>query len=369
MVQAIKNEILAKKFPASAIIQDEFIETIYFGGGTPSLLNDDEILSILEPIHKNYQVSPTAEITLEANPDDIAAQKLTEWKLAGINRLSIGVQSFRNQDLLWMNRAHSAQQSSDSLKAAQDIGFSNITIDLIYGLPDFPNQVWQQNVEQALSLGIPHLSCYALTVEPKTALENFIHSGKSKPVDPDLQSAQFLLLMDWMKIAGFEHYEISNFAKPNFRSRHNSSYWQGRPYFGFGPSAHSFDGEKTRWWNVANNGLYLKNSELSMGNGKLPTDDDSLVTIHDSRFSPQEFEILTPNQQINEYLMISLRTMEGIDLAKLKAKSMDNTTFQAILKKATKWESSGKTILVDNKIQLTNEGKLFADGIAADLFV
>ncbi len=367
MVETIANEITAKTFPETVQVKSELINTIYVGGGTPSLLSTDELKFLLDTIYKNYPVAADAEITLEANPDDISAPQLIDWKQAGINRLSIGVQSFRDQDLRWMNRAHSAQQSLESLKTAQDIGFNNISIDLIYGLPDFPNEVWQQNVEQALALQIPHISCYALTVEPKTALENFIHSGKSKPVDPELQSAQFLLLMDWLNVAGFEHYEISNFAKSGFRSRHNSSYWQGKPYFGFGPSAHSFDGNKTRWWNVANNALYLKqmaDNRWRMADqlfGEPPTAIRQLPSAN--------YELLTPDQQLNEYIMISLRTMEGINLDELKAKSITSTTFQTILKKVDKWENTGKLIISNNFIQLTNEGKLFADGIAADLFV
>jgi oxygen-independent coproporphyrinogen-3 oxidase len=365
MVKAIATEISSKKFPETAEIINETIDTIYFGGGTPSLLSNEELNFLLETIHKNYPVSANAEITLEANPDDITASFLTDWKNAGINRLSIGVQSFRDQDLHWMNRAHSANQSLESLKTAQDIGFNNISIDLIYGLPDFPNEAWQQNVEQALALNIPHLSCYALTVEPKTVLENFIHSGKSKPVDPELQSAQFLLLMDWLKAAGFEHYEISNFAKPGFRSRHNSSYWQGKPYFGFGPSAHSFDGKKTRWWNVANNAVYLRHERLAMSNEPLASSNEA----KSPQLKAKSYELLTPEQQLNEYIMISLRTMEGIGLDELKAKSITNASFRAILKKVEAWKKSGKIIVSDTSVQLTNEGKLFADGIAADLFV
>lgn len=392
MVKTIVNEIIAKVFPTTAQIKNEPIDTIYFGGGTPSLLSNDELKLLLDTIYASYHVSPNAEITLEANPDDINTTLLTEWKQAGINRLSIGVQSFRDQDLRWMNRAHSASQSFESLKTAQDKGFNNISIDLIYGLPDFSNEVWQQNVEQALALEIPHLSCYALTVEPKTALENFIHSGKSKPVDPELQSSQFLLLMDWLKTGGFEHYEISNFAKPGFRSRHNSSYWQGKPYFGFGPSAHSFDGKKTRWWNVANNAVYSKqwtggSSQWAIGSGQaiivnkqssinnLKEMDEHLQIGNDKspaanrKLPTANWELLTPDQQLNEYIMISLRTIEGIDLAELKAKNITDASFQAILKRAEVWKAVNKIVISKNSIQLTNEGKLFADGIAADLFV
>jgi oxygen-independent coproporphyrinogen-3 oxidase len=319
----------------------DIIETIYFGGGTPSLCTRDEVQSIIEKIHSVFKVLSGAEITLEANPDDITVEKLQDWKETGINRLSIGIQSFFEEDLLWMNRAHNAQQAVDSLQLAVE-SFENITIDLIYGTPGLTNEKWKQNVEKAVSLGIPHLSCYALTVEPKTPLQKLIQQHKTEDINPDKQSDQFLLLMQWLKQAGYEHYEISNFAKPGFRSRHNSSYWQGKKYIGFGPSAHSFDGN-TRWWNIASNNSYIN----SINKGILPF----------------EKEELTATQKLNEYIMISLRTTEGLDLSKVdKAASFE---LQAA---SRKYIESGLLKLENNSLRLTREGKLLADGIAADLF-
>lgn len=326
----------------------EPVETIYFGGGTPSLLTKDEIKAILSTIKKVFTVDPAAEVTLEANPDDINQQNLVGWKEAGINRLSIGIQSFFEEDLRWMNRAHSASQALESLEMAIR-HFSNITIDLIYGTPALTDERWKENVDKAISLGIPHLSCYALTVEPKTPLDKLIREHKSATIDPNKQSEQFLLLMDWTEKAGYEHYEISNFAKPGFRSRHNSSYWQGKPYYGFGPSAHSFCGT-TRWWNIANNNKYI---ELI---------DQGLATF--------EKEELTPVQQMNEYIMISLRTSEGLSLEKLPGdpSTIDKVSRQLLLN-VNKYIERGFMNKVNNRFVLTKEGKLLADGIAADLFI
>ena len=327
--------------PAGGMRAPDIIETIYFGGGTPSLCTRDEVQSIIEKIHSVFKVSSGAEITLEANPDDITAEKLQNWKETGINRLSIGVQSFFEEDLLWMNRAHNAQQVVESLKWAVD-SFENITIDLIYGTPGLTNEKWKQNVEKSVSLGIPHLSCYALTVEPRTPLEKLIQQHKTENINPDKQSDQFLLLMQWLEQAGYEHYEISNFAKSGFRSRHNSSYWRGKEYVGFGPSAHSFD-RNTRWWNIANNNRYIN----SINRGIIPF----------------EKEELTATQKLNEYIMISLRTIEGLDLSKVdKAASLE------LRAKSRKYIESDLLKLENNSLRLTREGKLLADGIAADLF-
>lgn len=319
----------------------DIIETIYFGGGTPSLCTKDEIASIIEKIKSAFKISRDVEITLEANPDDIIEEKLKDWKDAGINRLSIGVQSFFEEDLQWMNRAHNAKQAVDSLQLAVD-SFDNITIDLIYGTPELTNEKWKQNVEKAISLNIAHLSCYALTVEPKTPLDKLIRQHKSEDINPDKQSEQFLLLMQWLEEAGYEHYEISNFAKPGFRSRHNSSYWQGKKYLGIGPSAHSFDGN-TRWWNIANNNTYID----SINKGIIPF----------------EKEELTATQKLNETIMISLRTVEGLDLSKVN----EATSFE-LQAMSRKYIESGLVKLENNFLRLTREGKLLADGIAADLF-
>lgn len=342
-----KNELIAallKEIEIAAspsIITPDIIETIYFGGGTPSLCTGDEIQSIIEKIHSFYKVSPTAEVTLEANPDDITVEKLNDWKIAGINRLSIGIQSFFGEDLQWMNRAHNAQQAIESLQQAV-AKFDNITIDLIYGTPGLTDEKWKQNVDKAILLGIPHLSCYALTVEPKTPLDKLIRQHKSEDINPDKQSEQFLSLMKWLEQAGYEHYEISNFAKPGFRSRHNSSYWQGKKYLGFGPSAHSFDGN-ARWWNIANNNIYIN----SINKGIIPF----------------EKEELTTTQKLNESIMISLRTAEGLDLSK-----MNETKSTELQTASKKYIENGLVKLENNFLRLTQEGKLLADGIAADLF-
>jgi len=325
----------------------ESIGTIYFGGGTPSLLLPDEIQKIIERINNHFHVETGAEITLEANPDDITREKLEGWKQAGVNRLSLGIQSFFEEDLKWMNRAHNANQAKDNLKLAL-AWFPNITIDLIYGTPDLTNEKWKQNVEKVIAMNIPHLSCYALTVEPKTPLDKMIRLHQSPGVDLDKQSEQFLLLMEWLENAGYEHYEISNFAKPEHRSRHNSSYWQGKKYIGFGPSAHSFDG-KIRWWNVSNNNLYIQ-------------------SIHNN-ILPVEKEVLTATQQMNEFIMISLRTMEGLDLDRLQAIDPNMEVKNQILKQSRKYQERGLANVIGNTIRLTKEGKLMADGIASDLFV
>ncbi len=340
LVTALINEIELKKDQ----LHIEIVETIYFGGGTPSLLTDEELSHILEKIKNVFPVSSHPELTLEANPDDITKEKLTAWKKSGINRLSIGIQSFFDEDLQWMNRAHNSQQAMDNLQLAKK-HFENITIDLIYGTPQLTNEKWKQNVDTAIAMGIPHLSCYALTVEPKTPLDKMIRLHKSEDINPDKQSEQFLLLMEWLNTAGYEHYEISNFAKPGWRSRHNSSYWQGKNYLGLGPSAHSFDG-KSRQWNVSNNSIYID----SINKGIIPA----------------EKEILTATQQQNEYIMTSLRTMEGMSFDILSSRF--GLTEETMKEKAKKHVLSNHIKIESGAMILTAEGKLLADGIAADLF-
>jgi len=340
MVKAIVKEAELRKD-----YLQEPVETIYFGGGTPSLLTTDDLRLTIDQLGKLYTVNDDAEITLEANPDDITEEKLEQWKQIGINRLSIGIQSFFEEDLQWMNRAHNAEQAILSLQLAIE-QFSNITIDLIYGTPTLTDEKWKQNFEKAATLNIPHLSCYALTVEPKTALDKMIQQKKKEDVDPEKQARHFELLMQWTKEAGYEHYEISNFAKPGFRSKHNSSYWQGKPYLGLGPSAHSFNGNE-REWNVANNALYLKSIEQ-----------DHL---------PSEKEILTQEQKLNEYVMTSLRTIEGLSLNRI-AEVWSKDTAEAIKKDAVIFLIEGTMTASDDHLILTDQGKLLADGIAAELF-
>jgi oxygen-independent coproporphyrinogen-3 oxidase len=342
LIDALLKEIAM----TTAFAGSETIATIYLGGGTPSLLDAKELNAIFNALHSKFSIASDAEITLEANPDDISPEKLLMWKQAGINRLSIGIQSFFEEDLKWMNRAHNAQQAMRCISEAQDTGFSNLSIDLIYGTPTLPDDHWQRNMEKVIGFGVPHISCYALTVEPKTALQQLIHSHKMQDTDPEQQARQFLQLIQWLTGAGYEHYEISNFSLPGRRSRHNTSYWQGKPYYGFGPSAHSFNGADTRSWNIANNALYIK----SIRGGVLPV----------------EREVLTQTQKINEYIMTSLRTMEGIDLDLMRSKFGEHTV-KGLKKKAGRFPP--EHVLTENSIiRLTNAGKLFADGIAAELF-
>lgn len=341
-VTALLHEIELQKNYLS-----EPVSTIYFGGGTPSLLPSANIRNIISGLQKNFIIENNAEITLEANPDDITSEKLAEWKQIGINRLSIGIQSFVQQDLVWMNRAHNAKQSLDCITLAQEAGFNNLTIDLIYGTPTLSDEAWEKNVETAIALKISHLSCYALTVEPKTALEKLIKQKAFADVDAEKQARHFELLMQWMKEAGYEHYEISNFAKPGFRSRHNRSYWQGKPYLGLGPSAHSFNGT-SRQWNIANNALYIQS--LSKG----------LV--------PFEAEVLTNEQQLNEYIMTSLRTMEGISLQKV-VRDFGKDKYEYLITTAQPHLDCQHLAVENDYLKTTNEGKLLADGIAADLFL
>lgn len=326
---------------------DEKIETIYFGGGTPSLLSADEIFSIINAIKNNYNVDLDAEITLEANPDDINSEKLKSWKQSGINRLSIGIQSFIERDLVWMNRAHNAVQGFESIQLARDAGFDNFSIDLIFGTPGLTDEEWKKNIQTAIDLQVPHISSYALTVEPKTALQKMIELKKKENVDNEVQARQFLILMEILSSAGYEHYEISNFAKPGYRSRHNSSYWKGEKYIGIGPSAHSFNGRE-RSWNKANNMIYIKSLKENM--------------------IPFEKEILTPSEKLNEYIMTSLRTIEGMDLNLIEEKfsDLERKRIEQLLNTQIKKDHF---IQENNKIILTDEGKLFADRIAVELFV
>jgi oxygen-independent coproporphyrinogen-3 oxidase len=341
MVNALAKEIAME----SHYLESEKVNTLYFGGGTPSILPVTDLKLLISALFQHYPVASNAEITLEANPDDITAENLKAWKDLGINRLSIGVQSFFEDELKWMHRAHNAQQAINSLHLALT-EFSNITIDLIYGSPLLTDEMWKQNVDKAIELGIPHLSCYALTVEDKTPLHKLIRTNKTIDVDNDKQARQFLLLMQWLRESGYEHYEVSNFAKPGFRSRHNSSYWKGQKYLGLGPSAHSYNGRERRW-NIANNSLYLKC--IQEGHAK------------------REVEILTPTQQLNEYIMVSLRTMEGIDMNAIE-KNFGTGERKRTEHQLQKFLSTNLVLLDNSSARLTDEGMLRADGIASELF-
>ncbi len=322
------------------------VSTIYFGGGTPSVLSADEIKEIIETIYEKFDVVSDAEITLEANPDDLTKEKIRELKTSAINRFSIGIQSFRDEDLLYMNRAHNSTQAEYCVKAAQDAGFENITIDLIYGTPTMNNLQWNENLTKAFALQVPHISAYSLTVELKTALASFILKGKSKNVDEQQSAEQFEILMNRAEEAGFIQYEISNFAKNNKISKHNSSYWKGIPYYGFGPSAHSFDGEK-RYKNIANNSIYIKNIE----EGK----------------SISEAEELSISEKYNEYVLTSLRTIWGTNKKQIQQKfGVDflkyfDSEMEPYLK-------SRHVEVKEDVVTLTKKGKLIADKITSDVF-
>lgn len=341
-INALQKEI---RITANAASAHKNIDTIYFGGGTPSILSKQAIQDILYTIYENFDVHKAAEITLEANPDDVNSNIVQDWLSIGINRLSLGIQSFNDDELTWMNRAHNALHALNSIDLIQQAGFTNFSVDLIYGSPLLSHEELQKNIQYVLQKNIPHIACYALTVEEKTLLYKQIHKQKSLPIDETHQSEQFHIMVTMLEAAGYEQYEISNFAKPGYRSQHNSSYWKGIAYWGFGPSAHSFDGLASRRWNVANNALYIQSIE------------NNLI--------PFEEEILTPTQQLNEQIMIGLRTMEGISLKKLEERFGIQ---QQLLVQAKTYIATGKIKLVDGHLMLSKEGKFFADGIAADLF-
>lgn len=338
LVAALLSELELRR----AYLLDDPVETIYFGGGTPSLLPSGSIRQQIDKIFSRYTVITGPEITIETNPDDITDEKLKEWRQIGINRLSIGIQSFFDEDLRWMNRAHSATQATASLEMARNY-FDNISADLIYGLPSLTNEQWNQNIDKIISYKIPHLSCYALTIEPKTPLHKMISKKLTDDIDPDQQSEQFLMLMQRMDEVGYDHYEISNFSKPGMRSRHNSSYWKGKKYLGIGPSAHSYNGGE-RQWNTANNNVYIN----SISKGVIAS----------------EKEVLTAVQKLNEHIMTSLRTIEGLDL-----KTLGEPIGVELRIASKKYVERGLMVEEQKHLKLTREGKLFADGIAADLFL
>jgi oxygen-independent coproporphyrinogen-3 oxidase len=325
----------------------ESLNTIYFGGGTPSLFHPQLFDSIIEKARQVFGIGENAEITIEANPDDINGQWLLDLRKTTVNRLSIGIQSFNDKDLHYLNRAHTAAKAEDAIKLAQDHGFENLSIDLIYGSPMLDDESWIENISKTKFLGIPHISAYALTVEPGTSLDHFIRKGNYLPVDDAKAAHQFNLIMEAMDRAGYEHYEISNFCLPGRYSRHNTSYWFGEKYLGVGPSAHSFDGE-SRQWNVSNLKSYISSIEKNEINF--------------------ESETLSPSQKYNEYVMTALRTMWGIDLEKVKSDFGENF-YKYLIKEAQPFLENNQIQISLNKMTLTNKGKLFADRISAALFV
>lgn len=340
MVDAICKEITLRK-PYLGI---EPVESVYFGGGTPSVLNAEEIHSILAAIVENFKVEVRAEITLEANPDDITPEKLTLWKEAGVNRLSIGVQSFRQEDLDWMNRAHNVEEAQNALELATKAGF-DLSIDVIYGLPNFNTDDFKKNLDAVLKFSPAHISAYCLTVEEKTALYKAVQQGKIVPANNEDQSEQFDFLVEYLQTKGYEQYEISNFARSQKYAVHNSNYWKGRTYLGIGPSAHSFNGD-SRSWNIANNAVYMKAIE------------------NNTTFN--EVENLSVFDQFNEALLVGLRTKWGVNKSRLDPSLMENVEFK---ENVAAFIEQGYLIENDKVFILTQKGRLKADGIASDLFI
>lgn len=340
LINSLCKEIELRKHEVN-----ESIETIYFGGGTPSIIEHDFIEKIINSIFKNYSVAPKIECTLEANPDDINNKNLLSWKNIGVNRFSLGIQSFIEEELKWMNRSHNAVEAKNCIELIAK-NFDNYSIDLIFGSQMLATKQWIENIKTALSFEPPHLSCYALTVEEKTKLGKDVVENKIANIEDTKQAEQFEILMNKLAAKGYVHYEISNYCKPNFESKHNSSYWKGKQYLGFGPSAHSYDGNN-RSWNVANNALYIQ----SLENNKLPI----------------EQEILTDEQKFNEYVMIGIRTIYGIDLNFIKENY--RKFFSNIEENYKKLVHQNLLQKTKNIITLTQTGKLFADAIAVELFV
>lgn len=343
LLKAMHEEITLQK----NFLQGSKIETIYFGGGTPSVVGADEIQRLIDSITTLHEVDADAEITLETNPDDLESQAVKDLRQTQVNRFSIGVQSFYEEDLIWMNRAHNAQQAEASIKRVQDAGFENITADLIYGYPLLTDYKWKNNIQKMLELAVPHISAYSMTVEQRTALAHFIKSGKQPAMNEQQSAEQFIMLLENLEAKGYEQYEISNFARPGHYSRHNANYWKGVTYLGLGPSAHSFNGTE-RQWNVANNSKYIK----SIVDGTIPA----------------EREILSKEDRFNEYIMTSLRTIWGTDLL-LVEKEFGSDFKNRLIESFEEFQEKEWVNRSDNTFRLTKEGKLFADHIASELFI
>jgi oxygen-independent coproporphyrinogen-3 oxidase len=340
-------EALVKEIHLQKNYLNSTIETLYFGGGTPSLLNAKQLAQIVDEIHSHFSLSNNFEFTLEANPDDINENNTKAWKNIGVNRLSIGIQSFQPDALSWMNRAHTAIQSHQAIEQAQAVGIHNISTDLIYGTPHLSDEDLLKDIEILSNYGIPHISCYALTVEEKTALQDMILRKKIENVDTEKQARHFEIIVSELGNLGFEHYEISNFSKTTFHSKHNSNYWKGIPYLGLGPSAHSYN-QNSRQWNVANNQLYIQSIQQNI--------------------IPFEIEYLDLATKFNEYMMISLRLIEGVQWKSIE------TNFGSAFVEHTKTIlqthiQEGKIISTQNGFAITKEARFLADGIASDYFI
>jgi len=342
MVLALAKEITLRKDE----FKGETVETIYFGGGTPSILQTSDLRLLIDTVFQNYKVVDNPEITVEANPDDLTEERIVELSTNKVNRLSIGIQSFFEDDLKLMNRAHNVDEAKKCLEIATKY-FDNITIDLIYGMPNMSNEKWLQNVEWTLAYNIPHISSYALTVEPKTALHQFIKQGVIPQLDDELAQEHFNLLVEKLEENGFIHYELSNFGKENYFSKNNSSYWLGKKYIGIGPSAHSYDGKK-RGWNVSNNSLYLK----SLAENKVPI----------------ETETLTKTDRYNEYIMTGLRTIWGVSLERIETE-FGPKYLEYLNQQSAKYIEDHLLFVDENILRTTKSGKFLGDGIASDLFL
>lgn len=342
MVEAIAKELEQRR----DYLEGKKVTSIYFGGGTPSLLDEAELDLLFDTIHQYYSLSDAPEITLEANPDDLHPERLSVLRASPVNRLSIGIQSFSEADLKFMNRAHNAKEASACIEQALKFGFDNLTVDLIYGAPTTSDEQWQANLKRVFDFQIPHLSCYNLTVEPNTALHHFVQKDKVPDVDEEQSARQLEQLLELSAAAGYEQYEISNFAKPGWYARHNSAYWQGQWYLGVGPSAHSFNGGSRRW-NSANNQKYLKGM------------DENLI--------PYELEVLSPAQQFNEYIMTGLRTIWGCKAERLRA--IDSRYAAQFAAAVLPYLERGIVVLKDEIYTLSQQGKFLADRIAMELFV
>ena len=342
MILALANEIKLRKWE----FENQIVETIYFGGGTPSILQIADLRFLIDEVFKNYSVIENPEITLEANPDDLTVDLIIELSKTKINRLSIGIQSFFEDDLKLMNRAHNAEEAKKCLEIATKY-FDNISLDLIYGIPGMTNENWKKNIEMALSFGIPHISSYALTVEPKTALHKLIQTGKIEKPNDEMAQEHFSILVEMLEANDFIHYELSNFAKENYFSKNNSSYWLGKKYIGIGPSAHSYNGI-SRSWNVSNNSLYIK-------------------AIQENQL-PNEEETLTIADQYNEYIMTGLRTIWGVSLDKIKTE-FGITYLNYLMIQVQKFLIDDLVFIENNVLKPTKKGKFLTDGISSDLFM
>ena len=342
MILALANELKLRKTE----FENEIVETIYFGGGTPSILQIADLRFLIETVYDNYSIIENPEITLEANPDDLSEDRIIELSRTKINRLSIGIQSFFEDDLKLMNRAHNAEEAIKCLEIATQY-FDNISLDLIYGIPGMTSEIWKKNIEIALSFGIPHISSYALTVEPKTALHKLIQNGAIKNPKDEVAQEHFSILVELLEANDFIHYELSNFGKVNYFSKNNSSYWLGKKYIGIGPSAHSYN-RISRSWNVSNNSLYIK-------------------AIQENQL-PNEVETLTISDRYNEYIMTGLRTIWGVSLDNIETE-FGITYLDYLMKQVQKFLNDDLLILKDNILKPTKKGKFLTDGIASDLFM